>query len=51
LEHNFNIIIPRDSISTCDSPPYTAPQINDFFYNYIWDENDAQILEIDDINW
>lgn len=51
LEHGFNVIIPKDCITTCDSGEYTGSQINNFFYNYIWDENDAEVLEIDEINW
>jgi len=51
LEYGYEIIIPVESISTCDGPKFSAMEINDFYYNVIWKDRVGKVLDIEEIIW
>jgi len=51
VEYGYEIVIPKESISTCDGPKFSAKDINDFYYNVIWKDRVGKVLDIEEIIW
>ena len=49
VEHGYRMIVPKGAVTTRDNGGFTASQINDFYYNTIWNGRFAKILSIEEI--
>ena len=49
FEYGYELIIPKDTVTTCDNGKFSAMDVNDFYRNNIWKNRFAQVLDIEDI--
>lgn len=49
VEHGYRMIIPEDTVTTKDNGEFTAKQLNDFYYNRIWNGRFAKVLSVEKV--
>ncbi|MHD0317825.1 cysteine hydrolase family protein [Fusobacterium sp. THCT1E2] len=51
FEYGYELIIPKDAVTTCDNGKFSAVDLNDFYVNNIWKNRFAQVIDIEDIEF
>ena len=49
VEYGYRMIVPKGAVTTFDNGGLTASQINEFYYNTIWNGRFARVLSIEEI--